>query len=236
MKPAALFQARQSLANVLRTEDVPGSIIFLSCCDCLDDTGEEGSWLQFEPKTIQLEIRDKLHILISPEEFDRLLAALTIFNTNLAFVSLPSFRSLITGLDSNTVTIDTPVGEVISPSVLCSGLMEMVLLYPPSETETFDKEIIGFIKETLRAGGLVSYPKIVEMILGNPVYNDVLTSDPEAMAMQTDRVEEVQDSLDDWIDNWCRVINKIQFTTGNKETAVKLMQSFKTKKDFTLHG
>jgi hypothetical protein len=234
--PVSLFQARQSLAQVLRTEDVPGSLIFLSCCDCLDDVGEEGAWLDYEPKSIQLEIRDKLGVTVSPEEFDRLMSALTIVTTDLAFTSLPSFLTLLKGLDSDSVSLDTPVNQVIDPTVLCQGLMEMVLLYPPSETETFNAEIKGYIKETLRFGGLVSYPKIVTLIVGEPTYDNAIISDPDAMAMQSDRLEEVQDSLDDWIDNWCRVANKIQFMTGNKEKVIKLMKSFKPKRTFNIDG
>jgi hypothetical protein len=236
MAQTTLFQARRSLAHVLKTEDVPGSLIFLSCCDCLDNVGEEGTWLEYEPKSIQLEIRDKLGLTISPEEFDRLMAATTIVNTDLAFTSLPSFQNLIKGLDSETVSIDTPPGQVIDPTVLCTGLMEMVLLYPPTEAETFNAEIIGFIKETLRFGGLVSYPKVIQSLVGSPIYNEALVSDPNAMEMQADRLEEVQDCLDDWIDNWCRVANKIQFVYGNKQKVIDLMKSFKPKRDFTLNG
>jgi hypothetical protein len=164
------------------------------------------------------------------------MAAVTIINTDLAFTSLPAFQNLIKGLDSNTVSIDTPVGQAIDPTILCTGLMEMVLLYPPTEEETFNAEIIGYIKETLRFGGLVSYPKVVELLVGSPIYNEALVSDPDAMAMQSDRLEEVQDSLDDWIDNWCRVANKIQFVYGDKKKVIDVMQSFKPKRNFTLNG
>jgi hypothetical protein len=236
MSNVTLFQARQSLAHALRTQDVPGSLIFLSCCDCLDDVGEEGQWLEYEPKSIQLEIRDKIGVNIRPEEFDRLMSAVAVVNTNLAFVSLPSFQDIVKGLDSHTVSVDTPRGQVIDPTILCTGLMEIVLLYPPTETETFNKEIIGYIKEVLRFGGLISYPKIVELIVGSATYNEALVADPDSMAMQADRLEEVQDSLDDWIDNWCRVANTIQFTDGNKLTSIKAMQSFKPRRELRLYG
>ena len=195
MPASAHNLARRSLATLLSQPATYGSVAFIGLCDLF-----EPEWLQWDPKTVQLEIKDELGVIIEPDMFDKVMAARQVVTSDNYLKELPAFITIANALNGDGV--DTPVAQPIDPADLCWAVLEMALLYPPSLSETFSDEIIGYIEESLKWQGVRGTPHILTTVIPEQKFNELQANDPSVMEGIFQRVvdinEEVQANLDAW--------------------------------------
>jgi len=213
-------QSRRVLSTLLRQSSTYGSVAFLGLSDIW---GYE--WLSWEPKTVQLEIRDEFGVQVEPDLFDKILAARTIVTTDLAFRELPSFITLINALNGDGC--DTPVSQPIDPADMSWGVLEMSLLYPPSESETFSEEIIGYMEECLKWQGVRGVPNSLVNILPEPKFDDMVASDPDTMEGIFQRLQDVNDEVVSNLNAWKYQMGQLRLANGSTE---ELLESLNERK------
>jgi hypothetical protein len=128
----------------------------------IDAYAVEGvSW---DPETILLEIKDDFGVELSADNFDKLLAAITVLTTDDFFWSLPDFINIC-----NIFSGDTHIPEVFDPAgadEMAWGITQAMLISPPEKDEPFEGEIRGYIGEVLRVEGIVNAPDVLRIALG----------------------------------------------------------------------
>jgi hypothetical protein len=199
---------------MLQDDNTFGSILLIGLSDLI-----EPEWIYWEPKTIQLEIRDQFGVIIDPDLFDKLMAARDVYTTNLSLTSLPSFIRIINALNGEGV--DTPTGQPIDPEDLCWGVFEQQLIWPFDDADRLSPEIIGYIEMSLKHFGVVSYPRVLAKILPPATYDENIVSDPDAMALQADRTSQIQESVSLRLERWYEQFDRLQFSSGDKRQMLR---------------
>ena len=213
--------ARRALLPLLKQTTTYGSVLLIGLCDLWSQ-----EWLEWEAKTVQLELRDDFGIDVEPELFDRLMAARQVLTTDQAFTELPAFITLCHALLGDGV--DTPVSEPMDPADLCWAVLEMCLIYPPSLNETFNDEIIGFMEETLRWQGVRGVPNALVSFLPEPTYDDAVASDPDITQLLFERLSDINSEVLAHLRAWKWQISQLKLVNGNTE---RLLEMFKGLED-----
>lgn len=211
-----LNRQRVALRQLLQSDTTYGSILFIGLCDAIGP-----DWLEYEAKTVQLELNDEFGIRIDPDVFDRLMAIRTVYTTDLAITSLPSFITTMNALNGDG--IDVPAGRPIDPEDLCWGVFEMNLVFPFDEETKLSPEIVGYIEMTLKHFGVVTPPAILSKIMPPTLYNESMAEDLDAMAMISDRTREIQKSVDIRLIQWYKQFDQLVFVNGKKEAVLRAM-------------
>lgn len=122
----------------------------------LDDFGTEGlDWLG---PTIEMEIKEHYQVEISPSNYNKLMAAISVLTTD-SFYRVPSsFPGLVAALRGY---VSFP-GNVIIPDVTdtCLAIIEALLIHPPEEDwrVKIHPEIIGYIEHLLKEESIIKPP------------------------------------------------------------------------------
>jgi hypothetical protein len=207
-------RARLQFRPLLQDDNTFGSILLIGLCDLM-----EPEWLDWEPKTVQLELRDSFGVLIDPDQFDKLMAARTVLTTDLPLTSLPSFIRIINALNGEGV--DTPAGQPIDPEDLCWGVFEQQLIWPFDDEDKLSPEIIGYIEMSMKHFGVLSYPRILAKILPPAVYDENIVNDPDSMALQSERTTQIQESVSLRLERWYEQFDKLHLSSGNKQRLLR---------------
>ena len=202
--------SRRALATLLRQPSTYGSVAFIGLCDVFPP-----EWLQWEPKTVQLEIRDVLGVTIESDLFDKIMAARQVVTTDLGFKELPAFITIVNALNGDGV--DTPVAQPIDPADLSWGVLEMCLLYPPSESETFSEEIIGYMEECLRWQGVRGVPNALVKLLPEAKFDEVAATDPAVMEGIFQRLVDVNDEVVANLNAWKYQFKQLRLANGQTD-------------------
>jgi len=199
--------SRRALQALLKQPATYGSVAFIGLCDVFP-----AEWLEWEPKTVQLEIRDTFGISIESDLFDKIMAARQVVVTDFAFRELPIFITIVNALNGDGV--DTPVSQPIDPADLGWGVLEMCLLYPPSPSETFSEEIIGYMEECLRWQGVRGVPNSLVNILPPSKYDDVQAADPMIMEGFFQRLQDINDEITANLNAWKYQMKQLKPANG----------------------
>ena len=203
-------QSRRALHPLLRQASTYGSVAFVGLCDIWDS-----EWLGWEPKTVQLELRDNVGVAVEPDLFDKIMAARQVVISDSAFRELPAFITLVNALNGDGV--DTPVAQPIDPADLAWGVLEMCLLYPPSDAETFSEEIIGYIQESLRWQGVRGIPNSLVNFLPEATFEESAVSDPDTIGLMFGRLTDINDEVTSNLKAWRYQMGQLQLANGTTE-------------------
>jgi hypothetical protein len=203
-------KSRRALVTLLRQPSTYGSVAFIGLCDVLPK-----EWLEWEPKTVQLEIQDELGVLLEPDMFDKIMAARQAVTTDQAFTSLPAFITLANALNGDGV--DTPVSQPIDPADLSWAVLEMCLLYPPGSGEVFSEEIIGYIQESLAWQGVRGVPNSLVKILPEATFDETVADDSETMQLLFDRLNDINEEVIAHLNAWRYQMKQLHLTHGGTE-------------------
>ena len=202
--------SRRALYKLLKQDTTYGSVLFVGLCDVW---GPE--WLAWEPKTVQLELYSDFGVTVDADLFDKLMAARTVFVTDAAFTNLPNFITLVNALCSDGV--DTPLSQPIEPSDLGWSVLEMCLLYPPTASETFSEEIVGYMEECLRWQGIRGVPNALVNFLPEPKFAEVQASDPMIMEGIFQRLQDVNEEIIANLNAWKYQMKQLQLANGSTD-------------------
>ena len=212
-------QSRRALAALLRQASTYGSAAFLGLCDVFGP-----DWLQWEGKTVQLEIKDELGVLVEPDLFDKIMAARQVVTTDLVFRELPAFITVCNALNGDGV--DTPVAQPIAPGDLAWAVLEMSLLYPPSAAETFSEEIVGYMEECLRWQGVIGVPNALVNILPDAKYDETVFTDSDTTQLCFERLVDVNAEVTSHLNAWRFQLSQLKLVNGDVSS---LLERYQTK-------
>jgi len=202
--------SRRALYKLLKQDTTYGSVLFVGLCDVW---GME--WLEWEPKTVQLELYSDFGVTIDADLFDKLMAARQVVTTDSVFSELPSFIVVANALCSDGV--DTPLSKPIDPGDLGFAVLEMCLLYPPTVSETFSEEIVGYMEECLRWQGIRGVPNALVNFLPEPKFAEVQASDPMIMEGIFQRLQDVNEEIIANLNAWKYQMKQLQLSNGSME-------------------
>lgn len=165
--------------------------------------GEE--LFEWDPATIQLEIRDELGIEMPRPCVNRLNAAITLSTSNFFYQRLPDFIDICNTLWDGR--INTGVYDPADTSEIAWGITEALLIWPPDKDDDrpFSDEILGYIGHTLAEEGIHRPPDVLRLGTMPPDQNwgkvaMTFSDDPEMFAA----VDQVQAAKVDDIDQTIR--------------------------------
>jgi len=213
-------QARRALAQLLSQPATYGSVAFLGLCDLFPP-----EWFQWEPKTVQLEIASELNVKIEPDVFDKIMAAREVVTSDAVFNELPVFITLCNALNGDGV--DTPVAQPMEPADLSWAVLEICLLYPPTEKETFSEEIIGYIEETLKWMGVRGLPNVLVNFLPEPMFDDAQATDPDTMEGFFTKLTDINDEVLSNLAAWRYQLSQLKLTEGTTESILEMFEKVK---------
>src|SRR6516165_7383164 len=122
----------------------------------LDTYGTEG--LAWHPDTISMEIEHDLGIIMPPDNYERLMTAISLLTTDGFFTSVPDFVYGCVVLNGHHV----PPG-VFSPADAADcawGVTEAMLINPPEDRTPFSDEICSYIGKVLDDEGILVPPDV----------------------------------------------------------------------------
>ncbi len=195
----------------------------------IDTYGTEAfSW---SPVTICVEIHDDFGVELPGQNFDRLMAAIQILTTNNFYKSLPSFNDLCCILSGSAIIFDSfqpaDAGDIawgITEAVLLSGI--------PEEEEPFTPEIVGFIEEAVKAEGIITPPKILQLgqvgrDLADKIHVDY-SDDPDMFSeiwqIEKSKTDEINSLVTDRLQAMTHQLEQLPLVNGSTEAISKLLK------------
>lgn len=173
------------------------------------DAPDEPSPLEWDPDTIRMEIEQEIGVPIPVLNLDRLMAAIAVVTTDLFWRDLPSFISLVNILDRDL--FDPHQFDPADVEECAWAITEATLLDPPESESPFSEEIVAYIRETMKASGLIQPPRILRFAAENPATEYSFTEDPELFAGAWEHGVSRSKEIDDMVQNRLReMIDQIQ--------------------------
>jgi len=125
------------------------------------------------PKTIKMDIEEHYGITLPENNFNKLMAAITILTTDKFTKHLPSFIHICNILCDDFVSF-----EIFNPanSLECAwGIYEANIIYPVSDEadERFSGEIIEYIKQVLKDENYITVPNIFKSLIKDDYVSEV---------------------------------------------------------------
>lgn len=164
----------------LRAYENPQSFATTLLLAFMSRYGSEG--LEWTPQTIQDEIRDDYGILLTPGNFNRLMAGIAILTSDRFYKSLPDFIALANVLSGGTLdplTFD-PVDALEAAWAISEAvLIERLFLDPSKEPddEPFTTEIRAYLGKVLDDEGIIRAPDVLQLAIRD--------GDPEGKALES---------------------------------------------------
>lgn len=220
-KPA---QNQKQLADEAWLSPLSHATVLL--CLYVDTYGMEG--LSWHPETVKQQVEEDFAVKLPQQNFDRLMAAITLCTTNYFFKRLSVFIELC-----NVLSGDDFNPNVFKPAdcMDCAwGITEALLIAPPDEEEPFTDEIRYYLAEILKSEGFVQAPDILALALGGNRVDQVsqdFTDDPELWSAmyktQKEKNQEVVDLLKSTLHNLLAQLEGLPLQNGStKELVDKL--------------
>lgn len=127
----------------------------------VDTYGTEG--FGWDPVTIQLDIEQDFGVDIPAVNFDRLLTAINLHNTNTFFTSVPDFLRTCVVLSGHQVSPQVMI--LPDAADLAWGITEALLIAPPDDEDEnpFVPEITAYMGHVLDSEGIINPPDVLRL-------------------------------------------------------------------------
>lgn len=193
----------------------------------IDSYGTEA--LTWDPATIEMEIKQDSGVDLSLDNFDRLLTAISLLNSNRFYQSPVDFSRACVVLSGHHV----PTDQMILPDAgdLAWGLTEGMLICPPEDDDSkpFTAEILGLVGEVLKDEGILNPPDILRIglrdknLMANVSYD--FSDDPEMFSAINKEEQSKTDDINKLVRGRLRSLilqmQKLPLRNGNVEAVAK---------------
>lgn len=149
----------QGIQGLFQNEDAMGAALFIAATQLL--SLEE--MLEFDPRTIKLELQDALKIpVIDGEIFGRLMAATSILSTDLFYQDLPAFIEICNTLSGTASLVDA--WDPADPWEIGDACIQAAIIDTPDNPETndFSEEIRAYVGMVLQDYGFFGPPALLK--------------------------------------------------------------------------
>lgn len=197
----------------------------------IDTYGTEG--LEWDPSTIRSEIEDDYGVKLSTLNFNKLMAGISVIQSDQFYQSLPDFIHLCNVLNGDI--LDPRWFDPADPSECAWGITETMFLSPPEREEEnpFSQDIVTYIAEAVKAHGIHNPPDVLRVGLradADQIAENVaqtFSDDPIMYSAIWKNQQEKSDEIREYVKSNLRTLlgqlNKLQLSNGNVVDAVKKM-------------
>lgn len=137
--------------DLWQSDEAFGSSLLIAC---LDDWGSE--FLNWEPETMEITIREKYGKGVRDDNILRLLAAVSVFTSELFYVDLNAFCAACTVLDFERTSVDKFVPAGLDE--IMWGLTEARMLLGGIDQRKFSDEVALYTGKLLEEEGIENPP------------------------------------------------------------------------------
>lgn len=200
-----MTMATRTYANLLRGETF--ATVLLTIC------GEHfgGEFLDWDPEVIQMEVNAEFQTEISQANYNKLMVAIRMVNTDVFYKSLPDFIDICNTLFNGT--FNPGQFDPADAAEVAWGVTEALLIWPPEsrDEEPFDAKIVGYIGHVVRAEGIMVPPDVLRLgqIGGEDLWARVQSSymdDPTMFAAIYDVEKEKTDEINTLVKDRLRAL------------------------------
>jgi hypothetical protein len=171
--------------SVITDDDSAGSTLILLVMHVLArDLPDKLDILSWDPDTLKYEIKETFQVEISEVNFNKLMAAREVINSNAFWYDLPDFIMLSNALSGGM--FDPRIFDVATMEEITWAVLESALLWPPDKStqEAFSEEILAYIREIAAAEGLSRIPAVLKFAIpeDSPIWDQItaqFTDDPQ---------------------------------------------------------
>jgi len=197
----------------------------------VDIYGTEGfSW---DPATIQMEIEQDFGVDIPAVNFDRLLTALNLHNTNTFFTSVPDFLRTCVVMSGHQVS---PLTMILPDAAdLAWGITEALLISPPEDDNEnpFVPEITAYIGHVLDSEGILNPPDVLRLATRDRELTDRVnyeySEDPEMFSainkMESGKTDDINTVIKGRMQALITQLQTLPIRNGKLEGVVKRMMA-----------
>jgi len=214
---------RGQQADVLKDDSAPATILLLML---IDEFGTE--CLDWEPETLQLEVKDAWSIELPQTNWDKVYALMTVLTTNLFEQNLETFTHVcnaLSGAGADFTTYDPATVEEMS-----TAIGEIVLLDPPEKGNfNFSDEVKTYMQVRLAYEGFITPPKMlapfVEALPPLPEPEIIPPAEEDYKAhynAQRERILEIEDEVRNRIQEIITRLQKLPLRFANKDKIKEL--------------
>jgi hypothetical protein len=212
-----------NVANVLKDEEQLATPLALLV---LDLYGLEA--LEWDPETLQMQLRDDYKVQISGTTLSRIYAAFAVITTDAFYHDVSRFIQLSRVFAGNDFDVD-----VFSPAYLDEimvALIEVFLLDPPEKPYPFHEEISGYVAESMKSLGVMRPVFLLREFFENPVeYAPTEREDDEEMfaavyQVQQDREKELLQIAKDHVTLLISQLTRLPLSNGSTQTTLKNLE------------
>jgi hypothetical protein len=156
--PSALFE-RQRIQTAWVDPESFATTLLLLFVDTYSTAG-----FQWHHETLKMEIEDDFNVTLPPANFDRLMVAIHLLQTDDFYQSAADFVTWcnILGGDRTGQSWD-----YADSSEVAWGVTEAMLIEPPEDKEPFSDEVRAYIGAVLDREGIIQPPDVLQLGLRN---------------------------------------------------------------------
>ncbi len=137
----------------------PGLFGFNGLALFIDAFGTEA--LTWAPETIEMELRDEFGGDAEEGNFERLMVAISVLNTDSFFTSVPDFIRGCVTLSGHRIGENAMI--LPNSGEIAWGITEAMLMNKPDDKDPFVPEIVEFIRQTLDDEGVLTPPDVLRI-------------------------------------------------------------------------
>ncbi|MFN3981742.1 MAG: hypothetical protein ACK4SA_15295 [Caldilinea sp.] len=195
--------------QLLRTPEGIGTALLVAAADLMEDLKdaphEEGSWLDqsWDPLAIKLDLMDLVGEPIPEDNFNRIMAAREIINSDAFYHDLVSFIAICNGLASGVAA--SPPDDFADVEEITWSVVEAAILWPFEDgaEPPFSHEIKEYIRVTLKNEGFFNPPEMLRFAgLDNSAWGRVqeeFSDDPIMFEMIHQKAMEKTSDVDELV-------------------------------------
>lgn len=197
----------------------------------VDSYGTEG--FRWDPATIQMDIEQDSGVDIPAVNFDRLLTAINLHNTNTFFTSIPDFLRACVVLSGHQLS---PQAMILPDAVeLAWGITEALLIAPPDDGDEnpFVPEITAYIGQVLDSEGILNPPDVLRLATRDRELLDRVnygySEDPEMFSaitkMESSKTEDINTVIKGRMQALIMQLQILPIRNGKLEEVLKRMMA-----------
>jgi len=196
-------------------------------------------WLEWDPETIGMEIIENLQTEIEPHNFNKLMAAATVINSDEFYSDLPTFIDICNALYNGTFNPGRfdPADAI---EIAC-GITDAMLLWPPDDLREnpFSDAIVQYSAAAIRDEGIMTPPDILQQFMADDeAWNQIqadFSDDPSMFEsiykMEKDRTDEINMLVKARLGQLLKQLNALDLENGDAQGAVvKMLKSLENQR------